>query len=106
MLVGKSEHPGRMEVERRDHMEFLADLLIAYIESDMDDTPMRQQMVDNLMTFSDEGNDDPQTLGNYFDDLKATGDDLTQAEHDQVDQAVDLFHKVLGTDASDNYQDY
>lgn len=77
-------------------MEFLADTVIAKIEHDMEDTPMRQQIVDELINFSNEGNDDKETLVNYFDDLVANSDDFSDEDKNQVDEARAILFSVNG----------
>ena len=76
-------------------MEFLTDTLIARIESELEDTSMRQRMVDDLMRFVSQGEDDPQNLWSYLLYLEVNDDEFSNEDYDQMSQAQNILKDML-----------
>lgn len=75
-------------------MGFQGDSLIARIEQEVEPSLVRDIVVEHLMDFVEDDNDDRLTLNNYFDDRVASAEDYTEEEMNTLLRCQEIFKQV------------
>lgn len=87
---------GRVIPTRRREvgMDFLADMLVMNIEQNIEDTPLRQRMVDGLMNLIATDKTEPDDMTDFLQELRED-EELYLEDYNQITQAENLLSELV-----------